>query len=194
MKMTPLRFLALSLLLFGTTAHALNSWEGSTPFATGLCNRAIGALAVSPDGMTTYAGTGSGTVFRYAYSDAVPDAFTFTAQTGAALSSVATSNTITVAGINSAANISIAGGAYSINGGAYTAVAGTVNNGDTVTVKQTSSGSFSTLTTATLTIGGVSGAFNVTTAVVDGACGSATASPPLLCPAPISARSALPAP
>ena len=42
-------------------------------------------------------------------------------------------------------------------------VAGTVNNGDTVTVHQTSSANFSTLTTATLTIGGVNGAFNVTT-------------------------------
>lgn len=108
--------------------------------------------------------------------DTTPDAFTFTAQTGVALSSVATSNTITVASINSAANIGIVGGTYSINGGAYTAVAGTVNNGDTVTVRQTSSGSYNTMTTATLTIGGVSGAFDVTTAaaaVVDGVCGSA---------------------
>ena len=96
-------------------------------------------------------------------ADTTPNAFSFTAQTGVALSTVATSNTITVAGINSAANISIAGGTYSINGGAYTAVTGTANNGDTVTVKQTSSAGYSILTTATLTIGGVSGAFNVTT-------------------------------
>jgi hypothetical protein len=109
-----------------------------------------------------------------------PDAFTFTAQTGAALSSVATSNTLTVAGINSAANISVVGGTYSINGGGYTAVAGTVNNGDTVTVQQTASASYSTLTTATLTIGGVAGAFNVTTVAapvvaspVHGVCGAA---------------------
>ncbi|MDP4028897.1 MAG: choice-of-anchor D domain-containing protein, partial [Gallionella sp.] len=106
--------------------------------------------------------------------DTTPTAFTFTAQTGVALSSVATSDTLTVAGINSAANISIAGGTYSINGGGYTAVAGTVNNGDTVTLKQTSSGSFSTLTTATLTIGGVSATFSTTTvsAPVHGTCDS----------------------
>jgi len=81
-----------------------------------------------------------------------------------------------VAGINSAAAITIVGGTYSINGAVGTAAAGTVNNGDTVTVYQASSGSYSTLTTATLTIGGVSGAFNVTTAaaaVVNGACGTA---------------------
>ncbi|TRZ92789.1 MAG: choice-of-anchor D domain-containing protein [Rhodocyclaceae bacterium] len=94
--------------------------------------------------------------------DTTPTAFTFTAQTGAALSTTIASNTITVAGINSASAISIAGGTYSINGGAYTAAAGMVDNGNTVTVQQTSSSSYDTLTTATVTIGGVSGAFNVT--------------------------------
>ena len=96
-------------------------------------------------------------------SDFTPNAFTFTAQTGVALSTVATSNAITVGGIDTASPISIVGGTYSINGGAYTAAAGTVNNGDTVTVRQTSSASYSTLTTATLTIGGVSEAFYVFT-------------------------------
>jgi hypothetical protein len=99
-------------------------------------------------------------------ADTTPDAFSFTAQTGVALNAVGTSNTITVAGINAASAVSIAGGSYSINGGAYTAAAGSVNNGDTVTVRQTASGSNSTTTTATLTIGGVSGAFNATTVAV----------------------------
>ena len=98
--------------------------------------------------------------------DTIPTAFSFTAQTGTALSSVATSNTLTVSGINSASTISIVGGTYSITGGAYISTAGTVNNGDSVTLQQTASGSYSTTTTATLTIGGVSGAFNVTTLAV----------------------------
>jgi hypothetical protein len=96
-------------------------------------------------------------------ADTTPDAFSFTAQTGVALNAVVTSSTITVAGINAASAVSIAGGSYSINGGAYTAAAGTVNNGNTVTVRQTASASNSTTTTATLTIGGVNGAFNATT-------------------------------
>ncbi len=96
-------------------------------------------------------------------ADFTPDDFSFTAQTGVALSTVTPSNTITVAGITTVSPISIVGGTYSINVGAYTAAAGTVNNGDTVTLQQTSSASFSALTTATLTIGGVSGAFDVTT-------------------------------
>jgi hypothetical protein len=93
-----------------------------------------------------------------------PDTFNFTAQTGMPLSTTIASNPITITGINSAAAISIAGGEYQINGGSWTSLGGTVNNGDTVIVHQISSGSYSTMTTSILTIGGVSGAFNVTTA------------------------------
>jgi N-acetylmuramoyl-L-alanine amidase len=95
--------------------------------------------------------------------DTMPDQFTFTAQTGVALNTTITSNTITVSGINAAASITITGGTYSINGGAYTSATGTVNNGNTVTVRQTSSCSYLSTTNATLTIGGVSGTFSVTT-------------------------------
>jgi hypothetical protein len=94
----------------------------------------------------------------------VPDAFSFTAQTDMPRSTSIASNPITVTGISSAAVISISGGDYRVNGGSWTSSDGTVNNGNTVVVRQTSSASYSTLTTATLTIGGVSGAFNVTTA------------------------------
>jgi hypothetical protein len=101
-----------------------------------------------------------------AQNDSIPDPFSFTAQTGVALSAVATSDSITVSGINSASAISIVGGTYSINGGAYVSTAGTVTNGQTVSVQQTASNSYGTMTTATLTIGGVSGAFDVTTLTV----------------------------
>ena len=100
--------------------------------------------------------------------DITPDVFSFTAQTGVALSTVITSNVITVAGINSPAPISITGGTYSINGGAYTAIAGTVTNGQTVTVRHTSSAANSTVTTTTLTIGGVSASFTSTTVAAAG--------------------------
>ena len=96
-------------------------------------------------------------------ADTTPDAFTFTDQTGVALSSTITSNTITVSGINSAASISVTGGTYSINGGAYTSATGTITNGQTVSVRHTSSASNSTATNTTLTIGGVSDTFTSTT-------------------------------
>ena len=96
-------------------------------------------------------------------ADTTPDAFHFTDQTGVALSTLTTSSAITVAGINTAADISIVGGTYAINGGGYTSASGTVNAGNTVTVQQTSSASYSTTTDAILTIGGVSDTFSVTT-------------------------------
>ena len=93
----------------------------------------------------------------------MPDAFSFTAQTDVPLNTVVTSNSITVRGINTAAQISIMGGEYSINGGAYTSVVGTVMDDQTVKVQLTSSATFGTTTNAVLTIGGISGIFTVTT-------------------------------
>lgn len=95
--------------------------------------------------------------------DTTPDAFTFTDQTGVALSSTITSNTLTITGINTATSISVTGGTYSINGGAFTSVSGTITNGQTVAVQHTSSSSYSTATNTTLTIGGVSDTFTSTT-------------------------------
>lgn len=95
--------------------------------------------------------------------DITPDAFTFTDQTGVALSTVVESNAITVSGINAAANISVTGGEYSIGSGAYTSTAGTVTNGQTVKVRHTSSSSNSTAVDTVLTIGGVSDTFSTTT-------------------------------
>lgn len=105
--------------------------------------------------------------------DLTPDAFVFTAQTGVKISTVSTSNQILVSGINTTVPISIAGGAgatgveYSVNGAAFTSAAGTVKSNDTVVVRQTSSASFLTKTTATLTISTVTGVFDVTTEAED---------------------------
>jgi len=98
--------------------------------------------------------------------DTIPDAFSFTAVNDATTSTAYTSNAVTVAGINAPANISVTGGEYRINGGAFTAAGGTVDDGDTVEVRQTSSANATTATTATVTIGGVSADFVVTTGAV----------------------------
>jgi len=92
-----------------------------------------------------------------------PDAFSFTPQTNVPLNTQTVSNTITVAGINTSPSISIVGGIYNINGGAFTATPGNVVNGDNVTVSLASANAYSTVTSATLTIGGVSATYNVTT-------------------------------
>ncbi|MEO8217873.1 MAG: hypothetical protein ABI718_12400, partial [Acidobacteriota bacterium] len=96
-----------------------------------------------------------------------PDAFSFTDQTNVALSATITSAPVTISGINAPSAISVSGGLYSVNGGAFTSAGGTVSNGDMVRAQHTSSASFSTTTDTTVTIGGVSDTFRSTTLAQD---------------------------
>lgn len=89
--------------------------------------------------------------------------FSFTALTDQELTTLLESNTITVTGNNVTVPISIVGGEYQINGGAWTSTSGTVLPSATVKVRQTSSEENDTLTTATLTVSNQSAEFNVTT-------------------------------
>jgi len=99
-------------------------------------------------------------------ADITPDIFSFTAVTGAPLNLPVTSQAITVSGINAAAPISIAGGEYSIDGGAFTSTSGTVRNSQTVAVKLISATTVETETRADITIGGITSSFLVTTTAV----------------------------
>lgn len=101
--------------------------------------------------------------------DGTPDPFYFLDVTDAELSTLYTSNSILVNGINMPTEISISAGEYRINGTGtwYTSASTgiTVVNEDTVEVRQTSSGSYDTATDVTLTVGGVSDTYTVTTRV-----------------------------
>ena len=105
--------------------------------------------------------------FTSTTGDATPAAFSFTAQNGVARTATVTSNTITISGTTVPSSISVSGGEYSVNGAAFTATAGSVSNGQTVAVRHTSAAGFSTMTTTTLTIGGVSGTFTSITEAQD---------------------------
>lgn len=106
-------------------------------------------------------------------SDTTPDAFSFTDVTGAALSTVYTSGAIIVSGIDAAADITVTGGTYDINAsGNFTSDAGTVDNGDSVRARGTSSGSYETAVNVEITIGGVSDTFTITTQSEPSASGS----------------------
>jgi hypothetical protein len=119
-------------------------------------------------------GGGTGT-FSVTTGDSVPDSFTFTN-----LTDVATdyyySNAITVSGITIPSPITISSGSrYSVstnNGSTWSTYSATtpaiVNNGDQVKVRLTAAQTPGTTTTATLTIGGVSGNFSVTTNAYSG--------------------------
>ena len=159
----------------GVTIPSGYSWMASSnasliTITAGLTGTGGGAVSYSVSANTTGSTrTGTMTIGGQTFTvtqtavDTTPDQFTFNDLTGQPLSTAVTSNPITVSGINAAAAISVTGGQYSINGGVYTSIAGTVNNGNTVTVRLTSSASYSTTVNATLTIGGVSDTFAVTT-------------------------------
>ena len=96
-----------------------------------------------------------------------PDSFSFSDQTDVTLETIITSDSITISGLDEAATISITGGEYSIDSGIFTDVEGSVENGQTVTIRLTSSNSVSTTTEAILTISDISDTFSVTTQSVD---------------------------
>ncbi|MGI9211919.1 MAG: hypothetical protein ACR2HF_05560, partial [Methylococcaceae bacterium] len=98
--------------------------------------------------------------------DTVPDPFSFAEQTGLAPGQSVASSSINVRGIDAPSAISITGGSYSVNGGLFTTASGMVSQGDWVQVMLTAPGLYSRSSAATLTIGGISNTFTVTTQAV----------------------------
>lgn len=133
----------------------------------------IGLL--TPGGITVDVGSGCGAgqdITLTLAADTTPDAFSFTDLFGTATSAAITSAPITVSGINTAAEITVTDGEYSINGGAFTADAGEVSEGDQVRARHTSSASYATSTSCVVTIGGVSDTFTSLTGADPLAAGS----------------------
>ena len=108
-------------------------------------------------------GTGSAPAAQPPLTDTTPDNFSFAARSNVAAGIPVESDAVTITGINAAAAIAISGGEYSINNGVYTAAGGRVTNGQRVSVRLTSSATPGASTTATLTVGGVSAVFRVST-------------------------------
>lgn len=101
--------------------------------------------------------------------DTTPAAFSFADVTNATTGVEYTSNQITVSGINWPASISVSGHAsakYSVNNATATEESGTVKIGDEVRAVVTASVDDGTAVNATVTIGGVSDVFTVTTTAV----------------------------
>ena len=108
-----------------------------------------------------------------AYADTTPDAFAFTDQTGVALSTLTASDIVQIMGIGAAATVSITGTGtpeYRIcadgtcsGAPAYTATAGTINNGDYLQLRLTSNVAYSTMNSTTVTVGTSNDQWDVTT-------------------------------
>jgi alpha-tubulin suppressor-like RCC1 family protein len=153
-------------------------WSGNTGIASYGTAMTVNITAVANTGsaFTGWSGACTGTgacqvtmsqsrnvTATFALMDTTPVPFTFTSQTNVAPNSPITSSGISISGINAPASISISGGTYSINNGVFTSASGTVNNGDSVRVQLMSANAYSSMTSATLNIGGVNGTFSVTT-------------------------------
>lgn len=150
-----------SVSVSGGTVNVSSVVNGGTVTATGTAAAAGGQTVVT---VTIGGVQGTFTINTTAPSDNSPDAFgDFTAVTGSQLSTVNTSNSKQITGIDVATAVSISGnGSFSIAGGGYTTSANITNN-QSITVRLTSSGSYNTGVSTTLNVGGVTGIYSVTT-------------------------------
>lgn len=141
------------------TFSATGLSAGTTYYASyGQANAAGTPLTATVVRSASFATTAAG--------DTTPDAFEYTDKTGQALNTSITSGALAIAGINASTIVTISGDAscqYSQNGGAYTAVEGSVVVTDTLQLKVTSSAVTSDTVSCTLTVGGVSDTWTVTT-------------------------------
>lgn len=98
-------------------------------------------------------------------ADSTPNTFTFTDQTAAAANTLVYSNIITIAGINTSVTASISGNSaeMQVNSGSYTSSNQTINVGDTIRLRMTSSATAGATVNTTLTVGGTSDTWSVTT-------------------------------
>jgi len=99
--------------------------------------------------------------------DTTPSTFTLNDQSDVTLDYWIVSNTVTIEGIAIAVPVAISNGEYSIGcTDTFTATSASISNGQTVCVRQRSATTISTTTSSTLTVGGLSEDFTVTTAAV----------------------------
>lgn len=130
------------------------SWyEISDGSFSGSSVRALAVPAEQPDALVVSTTAG---MFRY-------ESLVIPAAIDVPLDTNISSSEVVVSGLLQAATITVSGGLYSINGGAYTSQPGVVANGTRLRVQVRSSTAFSTSTTATIRIGAVPARFLATT-------------------------------
>ena len=96
-------------------------------------------------------------------SSTFPGAFAFAPRVGVGRGQAIDSNPVTVSGITAVTPVVVTGGLVRVNNGTFAAGPTTANNGDTVTVRVTSSASYDSVVIATVSIGGRSSTFQVKT-------------------------------
>ena len=117
--------------LNGKTLRAYHSNDGVAFDFVTTCVVSAGVCEFEADRFSYYAFA--------APSDSVPDTFAFAPKSGAEFSVETVSDPVTLTGFNVPAQITVSGGSYSINNASFMTGASTVNSGDSVRVKLTSS-------------------------------------------------------
>ncbi len=108
----------------------------------------------------------SGLGWEPSASDDTPDDFAFTDVADADPSTVYESDLQTITGMDAGAAISATGGEYRLDGGAWTAATGTINPGQTLELRATSSSDPETLVMVNVKVGSVLANWSITTAAV----------------------------
>lgn len=140
------------------TIELLLTSEYLVTIPNGITDCAVHTMEVTVMGQTATAD------FTRRICDAEPNPFSFAAQTDLEPSTAATSDAVTMSGLEVESHVSVILGEYSIGcNGTFTDNPGTIADGETVCVRQTTAGNFSTSKTTTLTIGGMAGTFTTTT-------------------------------
>ena len=122
------------------------------------------------DGSLTDSAQVTVNVVEVTETDTSPDDFMFLPRTGVNCSTEFTSDPITVTGVDDLTPISVSGGEYSVNGGAYRSASDLVEAGDTVTLRVMSSNLSSATSSVTVNIGDKSASYSVTTVAQGGGC------------------------
>lgn len=100
-------------------------------------------------------------------SDTTPAPFSFGTAAPVPRSLSITSNRISVQSTNAPTAISVSGGEYAVDGGAFTGAAGTINSGQSVVVRQITGAGYAEQKDTVLTIGGTSATFRTITDALD---------------------------
>ncbi len=120
-------------------------------------------FATSVDTVLTVGGVSATFTVTTDARDVSPDQFSFTDQEGVDLGTETESDPVTIQGINDSAPVSIEGGYYSIDGGEFTNVDGTIEFGESIVVRGVSASEVLTDVNVILTVGDVDGIFTITT-------------------------------
>lgn len=138
---------------------------GSVTPGQSLCVRhTSAALSLSSISTTLTVGGVSDTFTSTTIADTVPDGFTFVDQADVTPASLIVSAPVAISGLTAAATVVVVNGQYSINcTGPFTAVSGSVSDGQTICVRHTSAAANSATVNTTLTVGSVADTFTSTT-------------------------------